>query len=203
MSKSLKRENDHVALAELEKFHSATEVDPTSYGLTPEESVEMGVKLTAFDTKLTEHTEVQAHARGVTDGKNLVKDEAIDYRNFLAEKIQIDPKVTDEQREDAGVHVRDKHPSHISPEPCTDCKVIGKPDSTNEVYFHSTNKPGALYVVEGMFGDETEFRMVDVIKQTKYIHHGVTVGQKATYRIVTRRGKEYSSPSNEAVVYAD
>lgn len=63
--------------------------------------------------------------------------------------------------------------------------------------------PGATYCIEAQFGTASAWTIVGMTTAARFEHTGQTPGNRIAYRVRACKADQFSSYSNEAVVYAD
>ncbi|MBC8384545.1 MAG: fibronectin type III domain-containing protein [Candidatus Cloacimonetes bacterium] len=120
----------------------------------------------------------------------------------MATFIQGHPAATNQMIEECGLPRHDTTPSVIVAVKPDDLKAEGLESGTIKLNWkNGGNKPGTLYRIENKHQEDADFSLVETVTATKYSHKGQTPGLFVLYRIVAKRGEQFSEPSNEVAVY--
>ncbi|MBC8384797.1 MAG: fibronectin type III domain-containing protein [Candidatus Cloacimonetes bacterium] len=185
-----------------ENFNNVADENKVVLKLSDEEIIKFIEKATDFKSKLSESVAAQIAAAEAVVAKNLSREDlTVFYKGHIA-KFQVDNEIPDTLRASLGITIRDKIPSHVPAYKPEDLKAEGKASGTIVLDWKAgQNKQNTLYIIESRHADQPDFVRVDMVTATKYNHKNQTPGKFVTYRIIARRGDEYSEPSNEASVY--
>ena len=108
--------NDTDRVAWMLRFATWLEAHGASHGISAIQISEFRTKADNSQTALDTHLTQQAAARGATANKNDVLGDAVSDARELAQFLQHDPAMTDQEREDAGLTTPDPTKTATSPE---------------------------------------------------------------------------------------
>ena len=86
---------------------------PTSYGLVVGDATQLATLQSAFATALAAATDPETRGGSTIHAKEQARVNLVDYCRFLARQIQGTPSVTDQQKYDLGLTVRDTEPTPV------------------------------------------------------------------------------------------
>ena len=176
--------------------------DPDGYGLTPAEATALANAVAQVGQAIQDVDMRKAELASTVEQKVALRREAEQLIRPLVRRIQANSTVTREQKVQAGLPLYDTKPSHSAPLPPTDLVVNATATGTHHLSWdRNGNAPGTHFIVECQQGNDTTWRMVDVVEATALEHPGNTPGEKIVYRVRARRGKIESPHSNHAGVY--
>ena len=188
--------------ASMETLVTRLEADEAAYGIVAADSLALRNALSAFNNALVAADTAKAAANTAVANKDAARVALEALVRPLVARIQVNPVVTDANRQLAGIPIRDTIRTFSAPTPPQNLIATADASGVTTLKWDAgANAAGVQYVVEARIGNATEFSRVDVVTARTYRHTGVTVGQHAEYRVRARRGTAESGPSNTASVY--
>jgi hypothetical protein len=123
-------------------FDKFINLAPADYGLTADQAAAYNVLHTAFSDALHAASEPHTRTPSIIIIKNDAKEALIEEARVLARLVQATPGVTDAQRNDLGLTVRDDEPTPV-PEPHEppDIDVQGAKARTITIRLHEKDNP--------------------------------------------------------------
>ena len=172
----------------LNNFKNWVQANGTTHGLTALEVSELTTKTSEADTAVAGNIAAQDAAKAATATKNNALGAAVALARDFAQRIQVNPNTTDEDRGNAGLTIRDKEPTaptgdeimaitppllhldfsirqqvtiHWGPNP-QDERRNGKPQGVVgcEIQYHRGGLPAA----------ESEWQLLDTDTNSPYVH---------------------------------
>lgn len=187
----------------LANFNTVAAANLELIGLSAADLTPSTTAKTALDTIITDFTAAQAAAKASTVAKRDAREAAETVARGLAQRVQVNPSVPQNVKEQLGLHVGGGQPAPAAPVAPTGLFVRGLDNGTNVLSWSGNgNRPNTQYLIECRCGGASAWTLVDVTTKTKYEHQGCKPGERAVYRIRAKRGDVPSGYSNEAVVYA-
>jgi hypothetical protein len=123
-------------------FDRLINLTPTEYGLTADQAAAYNVLHTAFTAALHAASEPSTRTPSVIVTKNRAKEALIDDARELARLVQATPTVTDTQRSDLGLTVRDVEPTPVpEPKEPPDIDVLDTEGRTITIRVHEKDNP--------------------------------------------------------------
>lgn len=108
-------QTDSGLLAWATNFSTQISAAATTYGLTVEQVAAYSVLVEDYNTALTAATDPSTRGGSTVQAKNLARQALIAESRTLAMAVTNHPGVTDQQRYDLGLTVRDKQPTPVPP----------------------------------------------------------------------------------------
>jgi hypothetical protein len=96
-------------------FSAKITAGPVPFGVTAAIATALAGKVSAYQDALAAATDPATRGGSTINAKNIAKDDLIEYVRQVARQIQGTMTVTDEQRYDLGLTVRDAEPSPVPP----------------------------------------------------------------------------------------
>ncbi len=176
---------------------------PLIYGSTAADATALDDLRTSYVAALAASDASKNAQTASVAAKEDAKTALVDAIRKLNAKVQLSETITDAQRLDAGLPIRDMVRSSNTPVvPAALVATPGADGTNNLVWNGGANTSGIKYVVERRKGATADFELVDVVTATKYAHKNQKPGEAQTYRVRARRGDVTSGPSNTANVYS-
>ncbi len=181
---------------------AAMEADEAAYGVTAAQSADLRAKLTAFRNSLASSEAAKAAARTAVAAKDVARDDFERTLRDVVKVVQVNSAVTDASRTAAGLPVHDTVRTSSAPVAPRDLVAVADAAGNADLKFNGNgNSSGARFVVQKKAGSSLEFVNVDVITATSLRVSGLVVGQRCEFRVLARRGKIDSAPSNTASIF--
>ena len=194
---------DREAEALGERVVAALEADEVAYGVLPADSARLRGELTAFRNSLNAADAAKAAQNNAVAAKDNARATFEEDLRNVVKVIQVNPIVTDELRNGAGLPVHDGGRSYHAPIPPRDLVAEAGAGGVHRLRYNANgNASGIMFVIEHKRPADAEFQRVDAITQTTYEAAGYVPGQVVHFRVRARRGTELSEPSNVATVNA-
>lgn len=173
----------------------------TELGLTTAEIDPVKVLQGVFNNNLTEVEAKKADLAAAVEKKDATKNNIIQDIRVLVNKIQANPNVTPALKALLGISTRDGGQNPVHPIPVTDLAAKLTPDGSIELSWNRNgNSPAAQFMIEYLDDTVNEWKLLDIVTKTTYIHKGHPLGKPIKYVIKTRRVDDISAPSNPASV---
>ena len=133
--------------------------------------------------------------------KDATKAFIIQNTRIIVNKIQANPAVTPALKAKLGISTRDGGQNPTHPIPPADLIADLLSDGRIELKWNRNgNAPSTKFVVECSVSGTKEWKLLDVVTKTSYIHAGHPLGTPIKYVVRARRGDEISGTSNSAVI---
>lgn len=195
---------DHEFLAWLKNFTTVANSYGATLGLTLTQLSELTTARTNYENALDDLETIRGTARSYVQNKKQVKAETQSLVRELVRIIQANPDVTNNQRQELGITVRDTEPTPILPQQPTNLTVSGNENGVNTLRWQTGGNPyGTQYLVEIWNSAANRWDQVDVTTRSNYRHTNQVPGLQQFYRVKAKRTQYLSPPSNVAVVYGD
>ena len=121
----------------------------------------------------------------------------------LSRKVQGIAAVTPAQKAALGLSPRTGRRQRTAPLTPAGLIATASADGTNTLSWNRSllNKPTTTFVIEASYMGGTGWEYVDSATATRYQHTGQTPGVSVYYRVTATRNKQFSEPSQSAIVY--
>ena len=186
----------------LTNFVKVAQGNLVTLGLTTTDISSLDADREKFGDTITNAESMSAQAKAATEKKNLYRKATESKARALVKRIQAKVDVPADLKKQLQITVPGQSaPIPVKPYNPTElvAKVIGS--GTYELSWNRNGNSGAiLFIIEGLFGNETAYRQVFVTTKTNYIHSNNIPGQKIIYRIRAQHGEILSDPSNDAII---
>lgn len=197
-----RRDNDF--LAWLKNFVTVASGYGTTLGLTAAQLTSLTNARTNYENALTDLESGRALFRSYVQNKNQVKSSTQSLVRQLVRIIQANPSVSNNQRQELGITVRDTEPSPVVPQQPTNLTASGNENGVNTLRWQTNgNQYGTQYLIEVWNSSANQWEQVDVTTRSFYRHLNQVPGYQQYYRVKAKRTQYISPPSNVAVVYGD
>lgn len=150
--------------------------------------------LNTVEQKRTEY----AFAVGTKDAN---KTKLIQNFKIIVNKIQANPTISVALKMQLGISTREGGQYPAIPNPPGNLSATMLSDGSIKLaWLRNGNAPRLQYAIEILMKSEIEWKLLDVCTTLTYIDKTHKPGNETKYRVIARRGKEKSLPSNEVVV---
>lgn len=204
MSNDFIPRRDAHALIYYTTLANAMAADPQSLGVGADVVAALQAEVAQFAASLQQVDRMQKDCAAEVARKKGLRSGVDGTVRGLLRQVHANPNVAASAKAAAGIPVHDGVRSRLSPLVPTHLVVTADVTGANHLTW-KTEDPSrsTMYRIEARSGAETEFRPLDVVAAPPYVHEGQKPGAPIVYRVLARRSKKLSAPSNEAGIYAD
>lgn len=183
---------------------NAMAVEPERFGVGADEVTALQAQIQEFGASLQRIDRMEKERTAEVERRKDLRDGLEATVRDMVRRVQANAAVHEDVKAAAGIRVRDRVRSHLSPLAPTGLVVRPDVSGDNHLAWKTTGQArGTMYRIEARAGAETKFTLVDVIPGSRYVHEGQKPGAPIVYRIRARLSGQLSAPSNEAGIYDD
>lgn len=185
----------------LGNFISVASVNAIELGLTTAEINVIKDMQISYTTYLADVEAKKAELAGAVETKDATKSNIIIDVRLLVNKIQAKPDVPTALKAQLGISTRDGGTQPAHPIAVTDLVAKLTPDGSIELSWNRNgNSPTTNFMIEYIDETVNDWKLLDVVSKTTYLHKGHPLSIPIKYIVKARRVDEISSASNIAYI---